>query len=87
MRGAVLFCLAVTACPSGQVKSSGESGAETQAATTQATQDPPTTEESGAATTAAPTGAPGNLPPLAKIADDLTTDQAAPLRVKFTSIS
>ena len=87
MRAAVLFCLAVTACPSGQVTSSGESGAETQAATTQATQDPPTTEESGAATTAAPTGAPGNLPPLAKIADDLTTDQAAPLRVKFTSIS
>ncbi len=86
MRGSLLVLLVLLslgACPAGQVASTGEE-AETKAAT-----DPPAETTASAPTTGAgpTTATPGNQPPVAGMADDLTVDQAAPLRVEFTSVS
>ncbi len=89
MRASLSLCLALVACPSGQVMTT-EAEAETKAASAA---DGGTTAAT-ASTTASPTtsagpttATPGNLPPLAELADDLKVDQAAPLQVKFTSVS
>ncbi|MBL8974856.1 MAG: PKD domain-containing protein [Myxococcales bacterium] len=78
MRASLSLCLALVACPSGQVTTTE---AETRAA------DGGTTAATPSTTASPPTTTAGNLPPVAKLADDLAADQAAPLQVKFTSLS
>lgn len=95
MRGSLLLSVVVSlslaACPAGQVDSTSE--AETRARTTASA-----TDDIGATTSATPTtsttamtptttAVPSNLPPVARLADDLGEDLAAPLRVMFTSES
>lgn len=78
MQAALAMHLALATCSPGQGATTGMAGTSDTGETGKTSEATPTT---GAATITPP----GNLPPVAKIVDDLGEDLAAPLRVQLSS--